>query len=80
MDIETIKTFFMWCTIINGAIFIYWSLILIFAPDFVYRFQTKWFNVSRESFNVVVYSFLGLTKVLFIFFSLTPYIGLVIIG
>jgi len=80
MDIDTLKTFFMWCTIINGAVFIYWALILIMAPDFVYRFQARWFNIPKESFNVVVYSFLGLAKVLFLFFSLTPYIALLIVG
>ena len=80
MDIDTLKTFFMWCTIINGAILIYWSLILMNAPNFVYRLQSKRFNISREIFNVVVYSFLGLAKVLFVFFSLAPYVALVIIG
>ncbi len=80
MDIDTLKTFFMWCTIINGAVFIYWSLILMLAPDFVYRLQGKWFNISRESFNLVVYSFLGLAKVIFLFFNLGPYVALVIIG
>ncbi len=80
MDIDTLKTFFMWCTIINGAVFIYWSLILMIAPDFVYRLHGKLFNIPRESFNVVVYSFLGLAKVLFLFFSLTPYVALIIVG
>ena len=80
MDINTLKTFFMCCTIINGAVLIYWSLILAIAPDFVYRVQSKWFDISRESFNVVIYSFLGLAKVLFLFFNLGPYVALVIIG
>jgi len=80
MDIDTLKTFFMWCTIINGAVFIYWSLILMIAPDFIYRLQGKLFNIPRESFNLVVYSFLGLAKILFLFFSLTPYVALIIVG
>ena len=80
MDIDTIKTFFMWCTIINGAVFIYWALILMMAQDFVYRFHSKLFNISRENFSVVAYSFLGLAKVIFLFFSLTPFIALVIVG
>ena len=80
MDIETLKTFFMWCSILNGAVFIYWSLMLVIAPDFIYRVQSKWYNISRESFDVVAYSFLGLAKVFFLFFSLAPYIALVIVG
>jgi len=80
MDIYTLKTFFMWCTIINGAVFIYWALILMTAPDFIYRFHSRLFNISRESFNVVAYSFLGLAKVVFLFFSLTPFIALIIVS
>ena len=25
MDIQTLTTFFMWCTIINGGLFVYWA-------------------------------------------------------
>ncbi|MBT8037917.1 MAG: hypothetical protein KJO21_10265 [Verrucomicrobiae bacterium] len=79
MHIETLTTFFMWCTIINGILLIYTSLLVIFAPDFIYRMQSKWFPISRDSFNLVVYSYLGLFKILFLFFNLAPYIALLII-
>ena len=80
MDIKTLTTFFMWCTILNAAILIYISLFLCFAPDFVYHLQSQWFSVSRETFNIIAYSYLGLMKVLFFVFSLVPYLALVITG
>ena len=80
MNIQTLTTFFMWCTIINAAILIYSSLFLCFAPDFVYRLQSRWYSISRETFDIIAYSYLGLFKVLFFVFSLTPYLALVIIG
>ncbi len=67
MDIQTLTTFFMWCTIINGIIFALWAVFSIFALDFVYHTQHKWFPIPRETFNVVIYSFLGLVKVVFFF-------------
>ena len=41
MDLYTLESFFMWCTIINGAIYLEWVLFFIFAPDLVtyYLFQ-----------------------------------------
>ncbi len=45
MDIQTLTTFFMWCTIINGGIFILWTVFSAFAPDFIYRTQSKWFPI-----------------------------------
>lgn len=80
MDIVTLKSFFMWCTIINGGIYLLWILFLLFAPDFVYRVQSYWFPVARETYNAIIYSFLGLFKVIFIVFNIVPYIALLIIG
>ena len=80
MDIQTLTLFFMWCTIINVGILIFWTMFLLLAPDFVYRTQSKWFAVSQEQFDLVMYSFLGLFKALFIVFCVVPWLALVIIG
>ena len=80
MDIQTLKTFFMWCTIINGALLVLWATMCILAPDLVYRMQSKWFPISRETFKVVIYSFLGLFKIVFLVFNLVPYVVLLIVG
>ncbi len=80
MDIQTLTTFFMWCTIINGGIFVLWTVLIMFAPNFIYRTQSKWLPIPRETFNVIIYSFLGLVKVVFIFFNVAPYVALRIIA
>lgn len=80
MDIQTLTTFFMWCSIINGALLALWVTIQMAAPDLVYRTQSFWFPIPRETFNVIFYSFLGLFKLLFLIFNLVPYIALLIIG
>jgi hypothetical protein len=80
MDIQTLTTFFMWCTIMNGSLLVLWTLMLIVAPDLAYRTQSKWFSIPRETFNVVIYSFLGLFKIVFLAFNVVPYVALLIIG
>ena len=80
MDINTIRAFFMWCTIINGAILALSSVILVFGGSFVYRMHSRWFAMPRETFNAVIYGFLGFYKVVFITFNLVPYLALSIIG
>lgn len=80
MDIETLTTFFMWCTIINGAMLVFSAVMCMLVTDFVYRMHSKWFNISRDAFNVAIYSFLGLFKIFFIFFNVVPYVALLIIG
>lgn len=80
MDITTVRAFFMWCTIMNGALLILSSLICAFAGDWVYRAHSTWFPLSREAFNTVIYSFIGLYKIFFMAFNLVPYLALAIVG
>ena len=80
MDIATVRTFFMWCTILNGGLLILSSLICTFAGDWVYRKHSKWYPIPRDAFNVAIYSFIGLFKIFFLTFNLVPYIALVIVG
>jgi hypothetical protein len=80
MDIQTLTTFFMWCTIIDGALLVFWIIMCIIAPDLVYRTQSKWFLIPRETFNVIMYSFLGMFKIFFMVFNVVPYAALLIIG
>ncbi|MFC1651505.1 DUF6868 family protein [Candidatus Latescibacterota bacterium] len=80
MDIHFLTRFFMWCTIINGIILVFWTTMCIFAPGLVYRTQSIWFPIPRETFNVVIYSFLGLFKIVFLVFNVGPYVVLLIVG
>ena len=80
MDIQTLTTFFMWCSIINGGILTVWVLIYLIAPDLFFRTQRIWFPLPRETFDMLYYSFLGLFKIFFLFFNLVPFVALLIIG
>ena len=79
MNIEMLTDFFMWCTIINIGLMLPSSVMLILLGDFVYRIHTKWFPMPRETFNVVLYSFLGFYKVLIFVFNIVPWLALLII-
>lgn len=80
MDIETVRAFFMWCTIVNGALLVLSFLICASAGDWVYRVHSKWFPIPREAFNVAIYSFIGLFKMFVLAFNLVPYVALLIVG
>jgi hypothetical protein len=80
MDIITVKTFFMWCSIINGALLVLSLLICSLASDWVYRMHSDWFPISRETFNVAIYCFIGLFKIFVLVFNLVPWIACAIAG
>jgi len=80
VDIEMLTRFFMWCSILNTSLLAVSFLILAFAGDWVYRIHGKWFTMPRETFNVVLYSFVGVYKIIVIVFNIIPWMALAIIG
>ncbi|WP_408954784.1 DUF6868 family protein [Natroniella sp. ANB-PHB2] len=79
MDLELLRTFFMWCTILNVGLLTLSFPFLILGTDFVYKIHSKWFSMPRETFNMVIYSLIGIYKIFIFIFNLVPWITLTII-
>ncbi|MBP7869775.1 MAG: hypothetical protein KA031_03695 [Candidatus Hydrogenedentes bacterium] len=80
MNLQMLTQFFLWCTILNGILLLLWSGAFIFVPDLVYRTQKRWLPISRESFDLIFYGFLGFFKIVFLVFNVVPLLALLIIG
>jgi hypothetical protein len=80
MDLRTLTDFFIWCSVINGGLLVLWTLAVLIIPETVYRLQNWWMPIPRETHNLVMYSFLGLFKVIFLVFNLVPLVALLIAG
>ncbi len=80
MGIEVLTRFFMWCTILNAGLLVFSFMMVAFAGNFMYRIHSKWFPMPRETFNVVLYSFIGAYKILVFVFNFVPWVTLAIIG
>lgn len=76
MDIGTLTQFFKYCTIINGSLFTFLTLFLMFAPNLTYKTQSMFFPIPREKYDIIMYVFLAAFKLLFIFFNVTPFLVL----
>lgn len=80
MDIDSVRLFFMWCTILNGGLLVLSFLLCACGGNWVYRMHSRWFPMPRETFNVVLYTVFGLYKIVFWVFNAIPFVALVIIG
>jgi len=80
MTIEVIRGALAWCTVINWGLLLWWFLFFIMAHDWVYRFHSKWFDVSVEKFDAIHYAGMGIFKISIILFNLVPYLALRIVG
>ena len=80
MNIELLTAFFMWCSIINFTLMMLIFILIIAAADWAHKIHSRWFNISKPSFDLILYCFLGIYKLLVIIFCIVPWIVLCIIG
>ena len=79
MDLVMIEKFLLWCTVLNYGILLVWWLLFSIAHDWLYRLHTRWFQLSRETFDTIHYKSMALYKIGIMLFNLTPYCALWII-
>src|SRR5204862_1729172 len=81
MNFELLKSFFLWCTLINYGILLVWAIVFIFAHDWHFRLVTLWFRkLSVEQYDMVNFVGIAFFKIAIILFSLVPYLALCVIN
>lgn len=80
MTIEIIRSTLAWCTVINWVLLLWWLLFFTLAHDWMYRFHSKWFNLSVEKFDALHYAGMACFKLFIFMFNLVPYLALRIVG
>ena len=80
MELEAIRAFFAWCSVINMGLLLWWALFLLLAHDWTYRLHSKWFKISVEQFDAIHYAGIAIFKLGVFMFNLVPYFALRIIG
>lgn len=80
MTIEFVRDVFLWCTVINYGILLFWALIFITAREWMYRLHGRWFRLSAEQFDAIHYIGMAIYKIGIFLFCLVPYVALLIAG
>lgn len=80
MSIDVVRTFFLWCAVINYLVLVVWFLLLVFPHQWLYRLWGKWFGLTAEQFDAINFGGIALYKVGILLFNLAPYIALRITG
>jgi hypothetical protein len=80
MTIEVIRSALAWCTVINWGLLLWWFLFFTLAHDWIYRFHSKWIDLSVDKFDAIHYAGMALFKIGIFLFNLVPYFALRIVG
>ncbi len=80
MELNVIRAFFAWCSVINIVLLLWWAIFLFFAHDWTYRLHSRWFKISVEQFDAIHYAAMAAFKLGVLLFNLVPYFALRIIA
>ena len=62
--------------IIATVFLLLWFCFFLFCADMAYPIHSRWFHLSRESFNMVNYCGMALIKAVVFLFFLVPYLAI----
>jgi uncharacterized protein DUF6868 len=79
MSLEQITNLFQWMTIINVLLLVFSSVLVMTLKEVVCKMHGKLFGLEKNQVAIVIYSYIGMYKILVIVFNIIPYIALRVI-
>jgi hypothetical protein len=76
MPLPELKSFLLYCTLINYAILLVWFGAFTLAHGFVYRLHTRWFALPVEKFDALHYGGMAVYKIGVLLLNLVPLLAL----
>lgn len=80
MDLSTLRDVLVWSLVVNYGILLVWFVMFSLAHDAVYRLHTRWFRLSRETFDALNYGGMAVYKIGVLLLNVAPLFALLIIG
>ena len=76
MTMDMLRSFLLWCTVINYGILLAWFSVFVLAHNPIVRLHGKWFRLSPEQFDALHYAGMAVYKIAILVFNLVPYVVL----
>lgn len=76
MNIEEVREFLGWCTIINIALLAFSSIMVVALRGTIAKIHQKMFGLDEATVHQAYFRYLANYKVAIIVFNLVPYIAL----
>lgn len=73
-----LKDFLLWCLAINYLILLIWFGVFSLAHTWIYTLHSRWFHLSRETFDGMHYAGMAFYKIGVLIFNVAPLIALYI--
>lgn len=80
MTIAVLKSFFLWCLLLNVGFFLAAFVFLKFGEDLVFHVHGAWYDISKEQVRGSMYTMMAVYKMMITAFNLVPYLALLFLG
>ncbi|TDJ04544.1 MAG: hypothetical protein E2O68_08045 [Deltaproteobacteria bacterium] len=77
---ESLTTFFGWCSIINMGFLLYSATFLMLGRNWAVKMYSKFYGISEEAATNELFRFVATYKIMAIIFSIVPYFALKIMA
>ena len=78
MTTTVLRDVLIWSLVFNYAILMVWFGVLTLAHDWVYRLHTRWFALSRETFDAIHYGGMSVYKIGVLLLNVAPLVAVLI--
>ena len=79
-SIETLTTFFGWCTVLNFGLMAFGLIKLVLIQDWASGVHAKMFGLDKAPVRVAYFQYFVNYKIAIVVFNLAPYIALKIMS
>ena len=76
MNIETIREFLAWCTLINLGLMIFTAIMLLALQGPISRLHARMLDLDETFVRQSYFRYLANYKIAFLIFNLVPYLAL----
>lgn len=77
---STLRDVLVWALVVNYGVLLVWFVVFSLAHDAVYRLHTRWFRLSRETFDALNYGGMAVYKIGVLLLNVAPLVALLISG
>ena len=72
IDLDAVRQILIWSLVVNYVVLLVWFAAIALAHDRVYRLHTRWFQLSRESFDAIHYGGMAVYKIGVLLLNVAP--------
>lgn len=79
MTLDDLRQILVWSLVVNYVVLLAWFAAIALAHDWVYRLHTRWFQLSRETFDALHYGGMAVYKIGTLLLNVAPLVGVLLL-